>query len=229
MQKMTTLILIRHAETEANASGIWQGSQDAPLTPRGEAQVTATAQRFGDWALSTTFDQLYVSPLARAQSTAAGIAAATGLEPQIEPKLAEFHLGDWEGRSFIDLRDTEDLWGRWAVDRKFAPPNGESPHIFYLRAVSALSEIAERHPHETVIVVTHGGFIANVLSGWLGEGPGEWRKWEAHNCAITILESIGPENIELENTGKGWRGVLINDITHLPPEAIEHPDYSAYA
>jgi broad specificity phosphatase PhoE len=216
---MTTLILVRHGETEANVSGIWQGSQDAPLTARGQAQVDATGLHFGAWAQTQQFHHLYVSPLARAQSTAAGIAAATGLEAEIDANLAEFHLGDWEGRSFVDLRDTEDLWGRWAVDPQFAPPNGESPYTFYLRAVSALTEVADRHPDETIIVVTHGGFIANVLSGWLGDGPGEWRKWEAHNCAIT----------QLERTAEGWKGVKVNDIAHLPPEAIEHPDYSAYA
>jgi len=216
---MTTLILVRHGETEANVSGIWQGSQDAPLTARGQAQVDATGTAFGAWANSMHFDRLYVSPLARAQSTAAAIAATTGLQAEIDPKLAEFHLGDWEGRSFVDLRDTEDLWGKWTVDPTFAPPNGESPYTFYLRAVSALGEIADRHPRERVIVVTHGGFIANVLSGWLGSGPGEWRKWEAHNCAITVLE----------RTAEGWTGVKVNDIAHLPPEAIEHPDYSAYA
>lgn len=216
---MTRLILVRHAETEANASGIWQGSQDAPLTARGEVQVEATARRFGEWMQEEEFNQLYVSPLARAQSTAAGIAAATGLEPQIEPQLAEFHLGDWEGRTLIDLRDTEDLWGRWSVDSTFAPPNGESPLTFYQRAVGALSRITDEHSGETTIVVTHGGFIANVLAGWLGSGPQEWRKWEAHNCAITVLEK----------TEDGWRGVEINDIRHLPAEAVKHPDYSAYA
>lgn len=216
---MTTLYLVRHGETEANVSGIWHGSLDAPLTTRGRAQVDATAVRFATLAESIRFDHLYVSPLARAQSTAAGIAAATGLDAENDPQLAEFHLGDWEGRSFVDLRDTEDLWGRWAVDPTFAPPNGESPYTFYLRAASALGEIAERHPDETVIVVTHGGFIANVLAGWLGSGPSEWRKWEAHNCAVTVLE----------RTTEGWRGVQVNDISHLPPEAIEHPNYLDYA
>lgn len=215
---MTTLILVRHGETEANVSGIWQGSQDAPLTARGRAQVDATGVEFGEWAKHTHFDHLYVSPLARAQSTAAAIAATTGLEAVIEPQLSEFHLGDWEGRSFADLRDTENLWGRWATDPQFAPPNGESPYTFYLRAVSATAQIAERHPDETVIIVGHGGFIANVLSGWLGTGPGAWREWEAHNCAIAVLE----------RTPEGWKGIRVNDIAHLPPEAVEHPDYSTY-
>ncbi len=215
---MTTLILVRHGETTANVTGIWQGSQDAPLTERGEAQVRATALYFGEWAKTRRFDALHVSPLPRAQSTAAGIAAATGLAPIIDPGLAEFHLGDWEGRSFVDLRDSEDLWGRWKTDPRFAPPNGESPYTFYLRAVAALSEIAAQHPGETVIIVTHGGLIANVLSGWLGDGPGSWRDWEAHNCAISVIEQ----------TEEGWRGVKVNDISHLPAEAIEHPDYSVY-
>lgn len=216
---MTTLIIVRHAETEANVSQIWQGSQDAPLTARGQIQVQATAQFFAKWVVTHPVDAFYVSPLARAQSTAAGIAEAIGLQPEIEPRLSEFHLGDWEGRSFAELRDAEDLWGKWAVDPRFAPPNGESPHTFYLRAVAAMDEIAARHPGQSVIVVTHGGLIANVLAGWLGKDSAEWRKWEAHNCAITMIE----------RSEEGWTALSVNDISHLPEEAIEHPDYSIYA
>ena len=53
------------------------------------------------------------------------------MTPQIEPDLREFDLGDWEGRSFRDLREQEDLWGHWERDPGFAPPNGESPRQFW--------------------------------------------------------------------------------------------------
>lgn len=206
---MTQLILVRHGETEANVSQVWHGALDAPLTERGRWQVSATASRVAQLQECSPVSAFYVSPQPRAQSTAAAIAAAIGREPTVEHDLREFDLGDWEGRSFQDLHDVEDLWGKWRVDPKFAPPNGESPHLFNLRAVGAVGMLARAHPNQTVLIVTHGGVICNVLASWLGAGPADWRNWEPHNCAITVLEG--------EN-GR-WRGLLVNDISHLPAES----------
>lgn len=213
----TRLILVRHAETEANLSQIWHGALDAPLTPRGQAQVLATADRLAELHADQPIDIFYVSPLPRAQSTAAAIAQATGLETHVEPGLREFCLGDWEGRSFRELREMEDLWGRWEADPAFAPPNGESPLSFNQRATQTLEELAARHQGQNLLVVTHGAFISSVLATWLGAHAGEWRAFDPHNCAVTIL--IREE--------EGWRGELVNDISHLPlaARADYTPDY----
>ncbi len=206
---MTQLILVRHGETEANVSQVWHGALDAPLTERGRRQVSATASRVAQLHECCPVSAFYVSPQPRAQSTAAAIAAAIGRQPTVEHDLREFDLGDWEGRSFQELHDVEDLWGKWRVDPKFAPPNGESPHLFNLRAVGAVGMLARAHPNQTVLIVTHGGVICNVLASWLGAGPADWRNWEPHNCAISVLEE--------ENDR--WHGRLVNDISHLPAES----------
>ncbi|MCB0132640.1 MAG: histidine phosphatase family protein, partial [Caldilineaceae bacterium] len=96
---MTTLIIVRHAETEANVQQVWQGTLDAPLTRRGQKQVMATAQHMAHLVQESPVDRFYVSPLPRAQRTAAGIATAIGMTPLIEAGLREFDLGDWEGRT----------------------------------------------------------------------------------------------------------------------------------
>jgi probable phosphoglycerate mutase len=205
----TTLILVRHAETEANFNQVWQGDLDAPLTPRGLAQVIATATRLAQMHAAEPIDFFYVSPLARAQSTAAAIAEAMGLGTVIEDALREFGLGDWEGRSLRELREVENLWGRWDIDPAFAPPNGESPVSFNQRATRALANIAALHPGKRVLVVTHGAFISSVLATWLGGDARNWRSYDAPNCGISIIA----------RTGEGWRGDLVNDVSHLPPEA----------
>lgn len=214
---MTKLILVRHAETEGNVNQVWHGSADAPLTERGWVQVEATARRIAALAAQYPIDAFYVSPLPRAQSTAAAIAAALEREPRVDYALREFDLGDWEGRTFQDLKETERLWDRWAADPAFAPPNGESPASFGRRAVAATRRLAEAHAGETVLLVTHGGFICNVLAVWLGDGPHDWRRWEPHNCAITLLDGDGDR----------WSPLLVNDISHLPAGAVmdEPPVY----
>ena len=183
------MILVRHAETEANVSQVWHGSADAPLTERGWRQVQATARRIAELAQQYPVDAFYVSPLPRAQSTAAAIAQALRHEPRVDHDLREFDLGDWEGRSFRDLKETEKLWQRWDADPTFAPPNGESPRAFNRRALAALQTLAARHPGQTVLVVTHGGVISTVLASWFGSGPDDWRSYDPHNCAVSVLPS----------------------------------------
>ena len=217
MSKTTRVILVRHGETEANLLQMWHGSMDAPLTERGKLQVQATAQRFAECVERIRIDRIYVSPLPRAQSTAAAIGAAINLRPVIEDGLREFSIGDWEGRTFRDLIDNEQLWRRWAIDPHFAPPNGESPNSFGERTVSALNALAQRHHQQTIVAVTHGGVIGAVLDAWVGNHTGDWMRWDPHNCAVSVLEWDGDR----------WHGVVVNDINHLPPAALatEPPSY----
>ena len=209
LQRLATLMLVRHGETEGNVSQVWHGALDAPLTVRGRQQVAATALRLAQMHQVAPIDAFYVSPLPRAQSTAAAIAQAIGLKPTVESGLREFNLGDWEGRSFRELREVENLWGRWTDDPAFAPPNGESPLSFNERATAVLLALAAQHPSARVLVVTHGGFISSVLASWLGQSAGDWRAYDPPNCAISVLAWAK----------EGWVGQLVNDISHLPEAA----------
>ncbi len=207
---MTLLILIRHGETEGNVQQVWHGALDAPLTVRGQLQVAATARYMAQLVQQYPVDAFYVSPLARAQSTAAAIAQAIAHLPIIESDLREFDLGDWEGRSFADLKAQENLWGRWQADPGFAPPNGESPSSFNRRAVAVMQKLVTAHPHQTLLVVTHGALLSSVLATWFGTGAGDWRHFEAHNCAVSIVQQSNSQ----------WLAHQLNSVDHLPAEAL---------
>jgi broad specificity phosphatase PhoE len=203
--------LIRHAETEANVSKkVWQGSSDTPLTIRGELQVAATAAQVATLHRRYAIDVFYVSTLPRARRSADAISRAIGLPVQVDPALREFDLGDWEGRTWAELEDSENLSKRWDADPYFAPPGGESPYIFQRRVMTAFESLASVHPDQTVLVVTHGGVIRNLLGLWIGNGPDDWQRWNACNCSITILE----------RRDRTWYPLLLNDTSHLPPEAV---------
>lgn len=216
---MAMIILVRHAETQANVEQLWHGKLDAPLTERGLLQVTATATYMQQLVGHYPVTAFYVSPLPRAQSTAAAIGQAIGLPPIIDENLREFDLGDWEGRSFLELKEMENLWARWRMDPSFAPPNGESPILFNQRAIQAIQGLADRHPDAIVLAVTHGALLCNVLATWFGDGPADWRRWEPQNCAISILEFVNGQ----------WRAELINDISHLSAAAIAPYERPVYA
>ncbi len=216
---MTIIILVRHAETQANVEQLWHGKLDAPLTERGRLQVIATATYLQELTVRYPVTAFYVSPLPRAQSTAAAIGQAIGLRPIIDENLREFDLGDWEGRSFLELKEKEDLWTRWSQDPTFAPPNGESPILFNGRAIHAVQWLVDRHPAAIVLAVTHGALLCNVLATWFGVGPADWRRWEPQNCAISILEFVNDQ----------WHALLINDVSHLSAAAIAPYERPIYA
>ncbi len=207
----TTVILVRHGQTEGNLQQVWHGTMDAPLTETGCKQAEAAGR--GVAALQDRFpiDYFYVSPLPRAQSTAAAITAAIELQPTVDDVLREFGLGDWEGRTFTDLVETEDLWTHWEQDPEFAPPNGESPYSFNQRVVSAIEELVARHEGHTILAVTHGGVIGSALGTFLGNGAGDWQNWDPNNCAISVLQYSEED---------GWQGVLVNDVAHLDSELL---------
>lgn len=215
---MTTLIFVRHGETEANLRQLWYGSMDAPLTARGEQQIAATARHFATLVRAQLIDAFYVSPLGRTRKTAAAIAGAIGMEPMVYEGLREFDLGEWEGRSLLELQETEKLWDRWKADPTFAPPYGESPQSFGERSLRVAHQLAEAHPDQTVLAVTHGGIICNVMAAWIGNGLDEWAKWEPHYCGITVLQQEGIR----------WRALAFSDVGHLPPELLvsQEPPYA---
>lgn len=215
---MTKLFLVRHAETEANLKGLWYGSTDAPLTERGEKQVLATGQRMAELVQEHPLDAFYVSPLGRTQKTAAAITEQIAMQPTIEDGLREFALGDWEGRSYVDLAKTEKLWERWKADPEFRPPNGESVLSFHKRAVAIIEILVRRHAGQTILAVTHGGIICNVMALWLGDGIEDWPRWEPDNCSITLLTQQDNQ----------WQIEHWNDTSHFPPEAVvgEKPLYT---
>ncbi len=216
-EMVTTLILVRHGETEGNLRKVWHGAMDAPLTAKGRLQAKAAGNGMAELAKRFPIDVFYVSPLPRAQSTAAAIAESFDLTPIADDSLREFDLGDWEGRTFSDLRENENLWDHWDADPTFAPPNGESPASFNERVLAAIQMLVEKHPGQTLLVVSHGGLIGNLLATLLGEGPQDWRRWDPPNCSISVLQYV-------DGT---WQPVLVNDISHLPAEALaEAPEYS---
>jgi broad specificity phosphatase PhoE len=69
--------------------------------------------------------------------------------------------------------------------------------------------LAQRHPGQRVLIVAHGAIISSVLDRWGTEGKGDWARLDPHNCAVS----------ELTWDGQSWRVELLNDISHLPPEA----------
>jgi broad specificity phosphatase PhoE len=184
----TTLLLVRHAETEDNANMRLSGWTDTDLSERGESQVELLAGHFN--REHGHIEALYSSPLIRARRTAEAIGALTGHAPILLDDLREMYFGELDGRPFEELREAyahllEADENSEVED--FVWPSGESRSGFTQRVLRATNAIARRHAGRAVGVVTHGGFIATLLTLLNGESPARWRKWVVPNASLSEI------------------------------------------
>src|SRR5947209_10133780 len=147
---MATLLLVRHGETDWTADGRLQGHTDRPLNDHGRHQAAELAERLArEGAVA-----VYASDLAGAKETAEIVAARLRLPVVTDPDLRERNWGSWEGLT--------------PAERDRIVFEGEPPEAHRARVVGAIERIAERHPGQHVIVVTHGGSMRRVQAAVTG-------------------------------------------------------------
>ncbi len=151
---MTTLLLVRHGETDWNRDGRWQGGSDTELNELGREQAQAVAEEIDD------VDVIYSSDLARASETAEIVARRLGLDVNLDPRLRERGFGSWEGLTTLEIQDRfADEHRRWKAGESRGADDAEPFEEFAARIESFLQEALHRHPDETVLLVSHGGSI----------------------------------------------------------------------
>jgi broad specificity phosphatase PhoE len=153
------VLLVRHGETDYNATGRFQGRADTRLNDRGREQSRALACALTHEALRA----LYSSPLARARETAQIVGAQLGLDPVYDDRLIEADAGEWQGRLCADvIADNPAGFAAWrAAEPAFRFPGGESVAEQAARVAAALADIATGAL--PALVVTHGGAIRAVV------------------------------------------------------------------
>ena len=154
------IFLARHGQTPDNADRRIQGRRDPPLSDIGREQARALARE----AAGRGFAALWVSNQRRALETAEIVAAEIGLEPRVDPRLAEADWGDWQGRLLEDLvREEQELIGRFSAgEPSFRFPGGESLQEHCDRVWAALDDVARGEL--PALVVCHGGTIRCALA-----------------------------------------------------------------
>jgi len=157
---MTTLILIRHGETDWNIEGRYTGQSDVPLNARGLEQAGSLAKQLQ----GRKIDVIYSSDLRRAHQTAEALAESSGTRILIDPRLREIHQGEWEGMLFKDIRASySQAWEQRARDPLLvAPPGGETVGQVRTRVLEALREILQQHPDGHLAIVSHGLVLALI-------------------------------------------------------------------
>lgn len=195
--RMLNLLLARHAQSEWNAVGRWQGQADPPLSELGRAQARAAGFNAG------VFDAIVASTLERALHTATVISEATGVGPVLaDERLMERHAGDYQG---LTRDEIETRWPGNLASRIW--PSGWEPNDELItRAFLAMDEIHVRTGGVgEVLVVTHGGLIYSIEEH-LGEDRGRipnlggcWVHHDGNRWRLGERIELAPDNITLDS------------------------------
>lgn len=153
LQCPTTLILARHGEAEYETAE-W-APEGGSLTQRGRAQAAGLADRLARRRVA----HVWTSTLARAVQTGEIAAAKLGVSVTTRLGLEELSIGDHAGasRTMDPIAQVYAAWLSGDLDQRIA--GGETGHEIVVRMQKVLAEIADAHPGETVLVVSHGGVL----------------------------------------------------------------------
>jgi broad specificity phosphatase PhoE len=220
------ITLLRHGEPDWSPRD-GRTPADPPLTAYGHAQARVAAAALAK--ARRPFEAIYVSPLRRAQETAAPLAEATGLEPVTVTDLREID----SGAGGLTLEEVDRYFAQSArrplSEHWDGMPRGESFRAFHRRVVGAIAELLAGHgvhalPHDeftvwsqpaqplSIAIVAHGGTNAVLATHLLGVPPvpWEWLRFESQLAAWS----------ELSTRGLGDRGAVFaltnfNELDHL--------------
>jgi broad specificity phosphatase PhoE/ribonuclease HI len=200
----TRLILVRHGSTEL--SGLrYSGRIDPVLNDTGQAQARALAARLA--SLKAGEPAVVSSPLRRAVATAAPIAEALGTTVEIDDGLLELDFGEWEGRTFEEVkRGWRAERTAFRTDTSAAPPGGESVDQVNRRVRRARDRIIAAHPGGTVIVVSHVTPIKVLICAALAAPTSSVFRMHLNTASVSTVDWY-PDRVPLVR--------LLNDTSHL--------------
>ena len=202
----TTVLLIRHGETDWNSATRLQGQLDIPLNETGLAQARALANRLASWPITA----LYSSDLQRAVQTAALIGEQTGLPVQTRRAWRERAFGAFEGLTAADITAHYPTHAAQMDAGTVAPPGGEDDQELSSRAAQAFADLVHAHPGQMLAVVAHGGTLSKVVAHVLGLQPDAYHRVHVRgNTSLCVVESDGRVHSLLR----------LNDTAHLEPWA----------
>jgi broad specificity phosphatase PhoE len=202
--QVTTLLLIRHGQTDHNAAGRWQGHLDVPLNENGQAQAQALAQRLADWPI----EAVYSSDLQRAAQTAVAIATPHTLQPTFDPIWRERDVGAFQSLNSQEIQTKfPAVWADMLKTGVLNPPNGEHQTSLRERAERALAQVLSQHEGQMIAIVSHGALLNGLISNVLGIPRERFGRFRLNgNTGLSIVE----------NNSRGPVLTLLNDTSHLP-------------
>lgn len=187
----TTLLLLRHGQTELNRDGKYSGRGNPELTDLGKKQIAHAARHISERG---DVDVILSSPLGRCQETARAAAEALGMGKDAittDEAIIEMDFGTWEGRRFVEIQEDHPEAHRECFNYATAAPHGgESPEQVYRRVSEFVDRVIAEYPGKTVLVVTHMMPIKSVLRRALGTGGEIYRSLHLDVASLSVADFL---------------------------------------
>ncbi len=203
MQITTTVLLVRHGQTNSNVTGFYMGRSDEDLDEVGYTQARRLSSRLSGWPIAS----VYTSPLRRAYTTAAILAEPHMLELNVLDDLIELGLGDWQGLHMDEIkRRWPDVWQQSRIDpSEVTMPNGESFRQVTERAVRVFESVLGSNPGKQVVMVTHEVVVKVIVAHVLGVSNSMYRRFEVNNASLSVVRVANGNS----------RLITLNDTSHV--------------
>jgi phosphoserine phosphatase len=199
------ILLARHGETAWNAEGRYQGQEDIPLSPVGEAQARALGERLRE----VRIDRALASPLGRARRTAELVLGDARMSQlQFDDGFKEIAHGEWEGllAGEIRARDPERLRAWREAPERVQMPGGESLGQVFERAWAALHRACDGlGATDSLLLVAHDAVNRVILCRVLGIPFDRLWSFRQAPTTLNLLEGPGLDALEV---------VRLNDCSH---------------
>jgi probable phosphoglycerate mutase len=179
------------------------GRGDPNLSGVGHAQAKALAERLAPEGIA----RLFVTSLRRTHQTAAPLAEATGLEPEVVEDLSEVRLGEWEGGEYrVRAASGDPLIRRVFEEERWDIIPGAEPRESLGPRVRAGIEtiVAKTGPDAAAVAVAHGGVIGELCSQATGATPFAFVHADNGSVSRLIVRASGR-----------WMLRSFNDVSHL--------------
>jgi probable phosphoglycerate mutase len=169
------LVLVRHGGTEWSRSGKHTGRTDIGLTPGGDDEARA----WRPWLDAVQFARVLSSPRVRARRTCELSGQARGV--LIEPDLAEWDYGRYEGLTTAEIRRQQPGWTVFAD----GCPGGETPAEIAVRADRLIRSLSALDG--PVALFSHGEFLSALAARWIGLTVPEARHLVLGTASVSCL------------------------------------------
>jgi probable phosphomutase (TIGR03848 family) len=207
---VTTVLLLRHGRTTANAAGVLAGwTPGVQLDDAGAAQVAAVGERLAKVPLTAVVS----SPLERCVQTSDAVAQGRDLQVQTDDRLGEARYGDWTGRTIKEL-SKEPLWKvvqQHPSAAVFPGDEGEGLAQTQARAVAAVRAWnATLGPDAVWLACSHGDVIKAILADALGLHLDQFQRIVVDPASISVVTytATRPFVVRVNDTGGDVSGLI---------------------
>jgi probable phosphoglycerate mutase len=196
---VTTLLLIRHANTDAAGKRLTGWARGVHLNERGRREAAALVERLE----GVPIHAIYASPLERCRETAAPFARARGLSISARRGLLETDYGEWTGRTIAAVRRTKHWRTVQHAPSRVRFPGGESLLDVQARAVAELERIVGAHPRDAVAVVTHADVVRLAILHFAGMHVDSLHRLHVDTASVSVVvvHEGGVRLVKVNDTG----------------------------